>query len=243
MRRVIVLVTIFTFAATAAPTWAQDDRAAGPVPPGEHSPHPRSTPESFTKLVEHPDTLEIINVSDRPIFAWMVRTETRSSQGYVARTQTGVDAFRDELLPTGTTHSVLLPGASAMIKRPKPWLREDHRGPGSSVRHYVGLVVFEDDQAFGDADLIERLFERRRSMAREAAEALEALEGDPTKLHSLPMYRDVFNYLPDQDEALAEIRRRAREDYQLTLDHLRPQDLAVLARELERAHRSEGSKQ
>lgn len=232
MRRVLVLVTIFTFAAVAAPV-------GGSVSAEEPSAPPRPTPESFIKLVEHPDTLELTNISDRPIVAWMVCTVTRSSQGPEARTATGVDAIRDELLPTGTTDGTLLPGASVTVERPKPWLREDHRGPGSSVRHYVGLVALEDDQAFGDADLIEGLFERRRAAAREAAAALDALERDPTKLRDLPMYRDVFNYFHDHEKALAEIRRRARQDYQLTLDHLRPEDLAVLNRE--RAQDREGS--
>lgn len=230
MRRVLVLVTIFTFAAVA-----------GSVSAEERSLHPRPTPESFTKLVEHPDTLELTNISDRPIVAWMVRTVTRSSQGPEAKTATGVDAMRDELLPTGTTDSVLLPGASVTIEKPKPWLREDHRGPGASVRHYVGLVVFEEDLAFGDAELIERLFERRRMMAQEAAAALDALERDPTKLRDLPMYREVFNHFPDHEKALAEIRRRAREDYQLTLGHLRPQDLAILERERQNEREREGS--
>lgn len=235
MRRVIVLVTILTLAAITAPTWAQDDRAARPVPPLEEpSPRPQSTPESFTKLVEHPDTLEIVNISDRPIFAWTVQTVTRSSQGYEAKSGIGVDAIRADLLPTGDNDGVLLPGASVTIEKPRPWLREDHRGPGSGVRHYVGLVAFEDDQAFGDADLIERLFERRREAARQAAAALDALERDPAKLHELPLYSNVFDYFSDREQALAEIGRRAREDYQLNLRHLRPQDLALLDRELDR---------
>lgn len=232
MRRALVLFTIFTFGTVAAPALAQDD-GIRLAPPGqeERSARQLSTPESFIKLVEHPDTLELTNISDRPVAAWMVRTVTRSRQGFEARTESGVDAIRDELLPAGATRGALLPGASVKIEKVKPWLREDHRGPGSSVRHYVGLVVLEDDQAFGDADLIERLFDRRRAMVREAAAALDALERDPRQIRDFPMYRDVFDHVPDQEEALAEIRRRAREDYQLTVSHLRPQDLAILERE------------
>lgn len=205
----------------------------------ERSPHPGPALESFIELVEHPDTLELTNISDRPIVAWMVCTIARSSQGPEAKTAVGVDAIRDELLPPGTTDATLLPGASVSIERPKPWLREDHRGPGSGVRHYVGLVAFEDDRAFGDADLIEGLFERRRALAREAAAALDALDRDPAKLRDLPMYRGVFDHISDEQKALAEIRRRARQDYRLTLDHLRPEDLAIL--ESERAQEREGS--
>lgn len=230
MQRMLLLFTVFTFAAVvAAPALAQDDSVG----------LARSTPESFIRLTEHPDTLEVTNISHRPIVAWMVRTVTRSSQGYEATTGSGVDAFRDQLLPTGTTRGTLLPGASVSIEKPRPWLREDHRGPGSSVRHYVGLVVLEDLQAFGDADMIERLFERRRAMARDAAAAIDALEGDSSKLRDLPLYRDVFDHIPDREEARAEIGRRARQDYLLTLDHLRPQDLAILERE--RAQEREGS--
>jgi hypothetical protein len=224
MRRVLVLFTIFTFGTVAEPV-------AGLVAAEERSPRPRSTPESFIMLVEHPDTLELTNISDRPIIAWMVSTVTRSSQGYEAKTGNGVDAIRDELLPTGITDGVLLPGASVTIEKPKPWLRKDHRGPGSGVRHYVGLVALDDDEAFGDADLIEQLFERRRLLAGQAAAALDALERDPTKLLDLPLYRDVFHTAVDRERALAEIRRRAREDWELTVAHLRPQDLAILERE------------
>jgi hypothetical protein len=205
------------------------------VPAQEPAPTTQPTPATFTRLVEHEDTLELVNVSDRPIVAWMVRTVTRSSQGHEAKTGTGVDAFRDELLPTGTTSGTLPPGQSVTIEKPRPWLREDHRGPGSGVRHYVGLVAFDDGQVVGDADLIERLFERRRDLAAQAAAALDALERDPTKLRDLPMYSDVLTYFEDEQRAIAEIRRRAQEDYRLTVDHLRPQDLAILERERERA--------
>lgn len=240
--RVLLLLTILSFAATsAAPALAQQGAAAPPLPAEGRSPRPRATPESFTKLVEHPDALELVNVSDRPIVAWMVRTVTRSSQGHEAKTSTGVDAFRDELLPTGTTSGTLLPGQSVTMDKPQPWLREDHRGPGSGVRHYVGLVALDDGQVVGDADLIERLFERRRALAAQATAALDALERDPAKLRDLPMYSDLFSYFDDEEEALAEIRRRAQEDYRATIDHLRPQDLAILERERERAREARRS--
>lgn len=218
--------TLLCSLALVRPLWLAAEELPSPSPP-------QPSPADFTSLVEHPDTLVLTNTSDRPIIAWMVRTVTRSSQGYEAKSQQGTDAYRAAIFPHGEVQGTLEPGESVTIPKPRPWLREDHRGPGASVRHYVGLVVFEETEAYGDSDLIENLFERRRAFAREAVEALDALERDPDKIREMPMYRNVFSHFTDRGEALAEIRRRATEDYRLTVSYLRPQDLVVLENESE----------
>jgi hypothetical protein len=189
-----------------------------------------ASPEAYTSLVEHADHLVLTNTSDRPIVAWMVQTRTRSSQGYEATSGSGTDAFRSGLFPAGL-EGVLEPGESVEVDKPKPWLREDHRGPGASVRHYVGAIVFENNEALGEPEVVERIFERRRDLALQAALALDAVDTVPEKLRDLPSYARVFSEITDREEALAEIRRRAREDYRVAVDHLRPMDREVLTRE------------
>lgn len=197
------------------------------VPPSHRPP----TPDDYTSLLEHPDTLVLTNTSDRPIIAWMVQTVTRSSQGYEASSGHGTDAYRAGILPPGVDDGILEPGESATLPKPKPWLREDHRGPGAGVRHYVGAIVFENNEAIGEPKIIERIFERRLAWAREAAAALEALDTDIESLREIPAYWRVFADIPDREKAIAEIRKRAREDYRVALDNLRPQDRVVLERE------------
>lgn len=208
---------------------------AVPVPAlaalAEEPPQQRpSTPQMYTKLVQLPDKLVMTNTSDRPIVAWMIRTVTRSSKGYEAISESGTDKYRNALFPGGTDE-FLQPGESVTIEKPNVWLREDHRGQGAGTRHYVGMIVFENNEAVGDADLVEQTFERRLDEAREAAAALHALDVAPARLRDLPMYKRILEQYAERDEALEEIRRSARENYRIAVDHLRPQDLEVLARE------------
>lgn len=189
-------------------------------------------PDEFVQLEVGETEVVLTNTSDRPINAWVVKKVVRSSQGYEAYATLGVDAYRAPILPTD--EDLLLPGESVTFEKgEEPWLREDHRGPGSGVYFEVGALTFHGAEAVGDAEVVERIFERRLEWAKAALAALQATEsaqsGDPDALEGLPeAYRPQLDLYTTRDEAVEAIRSNAWEDYSIAVANLRPKDLAEL---------------
>lgn len=222
------------------PTPVQAAQDADPLP--EISP-PRSASlsagpsvEDFAHLEVREDELVLTNISDRPFTAWGVKTVLRSSQGNEASGYTMTDAYRAPIRSSGE-EGLLQPGESVSFpKGAKPWLREDHRGPGAGVYYEIGVLTFEGGDAVGDSKLVERIFSDRLKEARSALKAIEvahaaasAEAGKAVVLDDLPAeYRRYLDIYANQEEALFAVRNEALEEYSLAVDNLRLKDLAEL---------------
>lgn len=189
-------------------------------------------PEEFVRLEVRETDVVLTNTSDRPINAWVVKKVVRSSQGYEAYATLGVDAYRAPILPSD--EDLFLPGESVTFEKgEEPWLREDHRGPGSGVYFEVGALTFEGAEAVGDPEVVDGIFQRRLDLAKAALAALQATasaqSGAPGALEGLPeAYRPHLDLHTTHDEAVQAIRSEAWEDYSIAVANLRPQDLAEL---------------
>lgn len=192
------------------------------------------SPHDFVELEVREAELVLTNTSDRAINAWSVKTVVRSSQGYEAYSTFGVDAYRSPMFPGGQ-EKLLQPGESITIdKGEEPWIREDHRGPGSGVFYEVGALTFEGGESVGDAEIVDRIFESRLQQAKAALKALQvtssAKVGESEVLANLPkQYRSNLDFYSSSTQAVRAIYHQAREDYRVAIENLRPEDLDRLS--------------
>lgn len=228
----------FVVSAGSLPTELQADQAATMVaeedslavdPQVKH----HTVPEDIVRLEVRENDLLLTNISDRPVNAWVVKQVVRSSRGYEAYTSLGVDVFRSPKFPGGEER-LLQPGESVTLEKgEEPWIREDHRGPGSGVFYEVGAVTFDGGEAVGDPEILDRVFERRLDLARSALKAMaltaSAESGDFTELEELPpLYRGRLESFENREEAIRVVYDEAWTDYEWTVRNLRPSDLAQL---------------
>jgi hypothetical protein len=230
------LLSLVIAVGSLPPNLRADQSATGArndAPPRRAEIVPPSAPDDFVRLDVREDDLLLTNISERPINAWVVKQVVRSSQGYEAYTTLGVDAFRSPKFPGGEER-LLQPGESVTLEKgEEPWIREDHRGPGSGVFYEVGAVTFDGGEAVGDPEIVDRIFGRRLDLAKTALKALEvtaAVEaGDTPDLDELPpQYRGRLEFFASREQAVRAIHDEAWADYEWTVRNLRPGDRVQL---------------
>jgi hypothetical protein len=183
----------------------------------------------FVELEVRDEELVLTNVSDRPIVAWSVRKVTRITEGNEGWGGLTKDALGYALEPDGY-ESLFLPGETVTLDRPgEPWIRPDLKGPEYLVYYDVGALVFENAEWVGVPEVVDRIFEYRLEVARDALTALEMIDSANPDIDRLPKrYQHILRQFASRADGLRAILGEARESYQNAVANLRPEDLASL---------------
>ncbi|HSL84422.1 MAG TPA: hypothetical protein VLF66_16740 [Thermoanaerobaculia bacterium] len=185
--------------------------------------------EDFVTLEVGEDELVLTNVSDRPIVAWSVRQVTRISEGNEGWGGLRKDSFGYAQEPGGYD-DLLLPGESVTLERPPdPWIRPDLKGPEYLVYYDVGALVFENAEWVGVPEVVDRIFDYRLKVARDAVTAIEVLDSTTPALERLPEpYQNTLRRFASRADGVRAVLEEARIDYESAVANLRPEDLAKL---------------
>ena len=222
--------------------------ATGPVPSAQAEEPSRREPEpqpcckpavgnwqDFVQLEVRDTELVLTNISNRAIVAWSVRQVTRITEGNEGYGAVSTDALGYQRKPDGY-EDLLHAGESVTLQRPEdPWIRPDLKGPEYAVYYDVGALVFENAEWVGVPEVIDRIFEYRLKIARDALTALELIASGDEELDELPeSYHRRLRQFVNQADGLRAILGEARESYENAIANLRPEDLATLPRLEER---------
>lgn len=191
---------------------------------------PVGNPEEYATLEIRGSEIVLTNVSDRPIVAWVLRSVACTKLGVGSVATTSFDHFTYPLYLDGH-EDLLYPGESytQAIDPTGGWIRPDLLGPDSGVYYDIGALVFDGPEAVGAPETIERVFEDRLQVARDALRARTAVRAGAGGLAELPAsYLGLLDGAPDLSQAFLAIETSALEKYELTLENLRPQDLERL---------------
>lgn len=213
----------------------------------------RSEPVAASRLDPAPTKVRFVyqNRSGRALTAWSHRCVVASNDGRSGWSGTSVDVFSSLVLPYGiedVEERLIQPGETLQFE-----VGEDFHRDGPYAIQTCGLVavVFDDGTALGSPELLDDIFARRRALAKNVLETLEALQdaeglGGVSSAESLervlgrPAVRGPYE--PQLAGLIAETGRTGRVssrdlrsleaqvtvDYERALLHLRPDDRRIL---------------